>query len=51
MPLLSFYNNVGVEITECRGQCYDGAANMPSQKKDTESYVLKESPKAIITHG
>ena len=32
-------------------QCYDGAANMPSQKKDAESYVLKESPKAIITHG
>ena len=51
MPLLSFYNDIGVEITECRGQCYDGAANMPSQKKDAESYILKESPKAIITHG
>ena len=48
--ILKFYNDIGVEITECRGQCYDGAANMQSQKKGAVSYVLKESPKSIVTY-
>ena len=32
-----------------RDQCYDGAANMQSQKTNAASYVPKESPKAIDT--
>ena len=48
--IIRFYIDIGVEIAECRGQCYDGAANMQSQKKGSASYVLKESPKAIVTH-
>ena len=48
--ILKFYNDIGVEIVGCRSQCYDGTANMQSQKKGAASYVLKESPKAIITH-
>ena len=48
--IIKFYNDVGVEIAEFRGQCYDGAADIPSQKKCATSYVLKESPKAIVTH-
>ena len=32
--LLKFYAENGVDIRECRGQCYDGAANMQSQKKE-----------------
>ena len=48
--IIKFYSDIGVEIAECRGQCYDGAANMQSQKKGAASYVLKESPKAIVTH-
>ena len=48
--IIKFCNDIGVEITECRGQCDDGAANMQSQKKGSASYVLKESPKAIVTH-
>ena len=48
--ILKFYNDIGVEIAGCRSQCYDGTANIQSQKKGAASYVLKESPKAIITH-
>ena len=48
--IIKFYNDTGVEIAECRGQCHDGAANMLSLKKVAASYVLKESPKAIVTH-
>ena len=48
--IIKFYNDIGVEIAECRGQCYDGAANIQSQKKGAASYVLKESLNAIVTH-
>ena len=48
--IIKFYSDIGVEIAECGGQCYDGAANMQSQKKGAASYVLKESPKAMVTH-
>ena len=47
--IIKFYNDISVEIAECRGQCYDGAANMKSHKKSAASYVLKESPKGIVT--
>ena len=48
--VIKFYNDISVEIAECRGQYYDGAANMKSHKKGAASYVLKESPEAIVTH-
>ena len=48
--IIKFYSDIGVEIAESRGQCYEGAANMQSQKKGASSYFLKESPKAIVTH-
>ena len=48
--IITFYNDIGVEIAECWGQCYDGGVNMQSLKKGAASYVLKESPKAIATH-
>ena len=48
--IIKIYNNIGVEIAEGRGQCYDGAANLQSQKKGATSYVLKESPKEKVTH-
>ena len=46
--ILKFYKDIGVNIRECKGQCYDGAANMQSLKKGAASYVLKESPTEII---
>ena len=48
--LKKFYEEKGINILDCRGQCYDGAPNMQSLKKGAASYILKESPKAYTTH-
>ena len=48
--LLKFYAENGLDIRECRGQCYDGAANLQSQKKGAASFISKESPRAVVTH-
>ena len=48
--LLKFYVENGLDIREFGGQCYDGAANMQSQKKGPASFILKESLRAVITH-
>ena len=48
--LLKFYKDAGINVTECKGQCYDGASNMQSEKKRAASYISKESPSAIVTH-
>ena len=43
--IIKFYNDIGVEIAECRGQCYDGTANMQSQKKGAAHMFLKNHRK------
>ena len=48
--LLKFYTENGLDIRECRGQCYDGATNMQSQKRGVVSFILNESPRAVATH-
>ena len=48
--LLKFYKDAGINVTECKGQCYDGASNMQSQKKGAASYISKELLSAIVTH-
>ena len=48
--ILKFYEEKGINILDCRGQCYDGAPNMQSLKNEAASYILKESPKAYTTH-
>ena len=45
------FNDIGVNVTECRGKCSGGTTNMHSQKKGAASLVLKESPTAIATHS
>ena len=47
--ILKFYEEKGINILDCRGQCYDGAPNMQSLK-GAASYILKESSKAYTTH-
>ena len=47
---LSFYKSSGVDIKQCRGQCYDGAPYMQSEKSGRASWILRESSKAITTH-
>ena len=48
--LLKFCKDAGINVTECKGKCYDGVSNMQSQKKGAASYISKESPSAIVTH-
>ena len=48
--ILKFYEEKGINILDCRGQCYDGAPNMQSLKKGAASYILKESLKVYVTH-
>ena len=37
-------------ISDCCGQCYDGAANMSGAKKGTASQICSEEPRAIFIH-
>ena len=46
--LLSFYKPSGIDIKQCRGQCYDEAPNMQSEKLGTASWIFRESNKAIM---
>ena len=48
--ILTFYEENGISILDCRGQCYDGTPNMRSLKKGAANYILKESPKSYTTH-
>ena len=48
--LLEFYKRTGINIKQCVAQCYDGASNMQSERVGAASYVLKESPQAVVTH-
>ena len=48
--ILKFYEGKGINILDCRGQCYDGARSMQSLKKVAACYILNEFPKAYSTH-
>ena len=34
---------------KCRGQCYDGAPNIQSEKKGVTSFILEEPENAVVT--
>ena len=40
----------GLKIHNCRGQCYDGAANMSGSKTGVQSHFLQREPQALFTH-
>lgn len=41
---------IGVKISECRGQCYDGASNMSGIKNGVATQIAKEEKRAMYTH-
>ena len=47
--ILRVLKKAGLDISNCCGQGYDGAANMSSEAVDTQAHI-KESPKAVYTH-
>ena len=41
---------LNLSINNCRGQCYDGAANMAGARTGVATQITREEPKAIYTH-
>ena len=41
---------MGLKISQCGGQCYDGASNMAGSKHGVATQLLSEEPRSIQTH-
>ena len=41
---------MNLPIANCRGQCYDGAANMAGARQGVAAQILLEEPRATYTH-
>ena len=46
--ILKFYEEKGVNIFDCRRQCYDGAPNIQSFKKELQAIFKKNPPRRIL---
>ena len=49
--VLDFYEESEINPKQCRGQCYDSALNMKSEKKGVAGFILKKSECAVVTHS
>ena len=47
--ILKFYRQLDLDVKECKGQCYDGAANIQLKNKDVASVILRGAPNSIVT--
>lgn len=41
---------LNLQISRCRGQCYDGGSNMAGSRNGVKSQILREEPRALFTH-
>ena len=41
---------MGLKLSMCRGQCYDGASNMTGSKTGVATRLMAEEPCALLTH-
>ena len=41
---------MNLKMSQCRGQCYDGASNMAGSKNGVAARLLAEEPRALLTH-
>ena len=41
---------MNLKLSDCRGQCYDGASNMSGSKSGVASQIIAEEPRALYTH-
>ena len=48
--LLDAIKDLGLDIHNCRGQTYDGAANMSGHVKGVQARILEVEPRAVYTH-
>ena len=42
--------HVGLSLSQCRGQCYDGASNMSGSKGGVAAKSISEDKRAVYTH-
>ena len=45
-----FLVSVGIDISDCRGQGYDGAGAVAGKNQGLSAHVLRVNPKALYTH-
>ena len=43
-------NRMDIPLTDCRGQCYDGASNMVGAKTGVATRIKQIEPRALLTH-
>ena len=41
---------LNLQLSRCRGQCYDGGSNMAGCKSGAKAQILKQEPRALFTH-
>ena len=41
---------IGLKISECRGQCYDGASNMSGIRNGVATQIIREEKRAVYTY-
>ena len=41
---------LNLNLSRCRGQCYDGGSNMAGARNGVKSQILKVQPRALFTH-
>ena len=39
-----------LQLSRCRGQCYDGGSNMAGSKNGVKAQILRDKPRALLTH-
>lgn len=48
--ILHWLHAHGLPASDMRGQCYDGASNMPGARSGCQANVKQKAPKAIYFH-
>ena len=41
---------MNLSVSNCRGQCYDGASNMSGVRQGTATQFLLQEPRALYNH-
>ena len=41
---------LNLQLSRCRGQCYDGGSNMAGCKSGVKAQILQMEPRALFTH-
>ena len=48
--ILKKIDSLGLDIKNCRGQCYDGAGSVAGARNGCSAHILRKNSKAVYTH-